>query len=154
MKDYRNAEGQLHREDGPAVIWTSGTQEWYINNKRHRVDGPVLIWSNGSQEWYINGLLSRENGPAVIHANGKQVWYLNDRRHREDGPAIMCADGSQYWYINDLYHRDNGLPFKLNKFNNTMTLANGKKVPMTDDDYEKYKYKPPGQFTKAALREN
>ena len=31
---YYYLNGQLHREDGPAVIYTNGTKEWWINNKR------------------------------------------------------------------------------------------------------------------------
>ena len=50
---YQN--GQLHRTDGPAVIYPDGTQEWWINGQCHREDGPALIYSNGIQEWYING---------------------------------------------------------------------------------------------------
>ena len=26
-----SASGQRHREDGPAVEWSNGTKEWYIN---------------------------------------------------------------------------------------------------------------------------
>ena len=78
----------------------------------------------------------REGGPAVIRVDGTQEWWLNGERHREDGPAAIYADGSQKWYINGKRRRDNSLPYILN----TMTPANGEAVPMTDDDYEKYKY--------------
>ena len=44
----------LHREDGPAVIWSFGKQEWWVKGKRHREDGPAVIWPNGDQEWWIN----------------------------------------------------------------------------------------------------
>ncbi len=47
--------GNLHREDGPAVIWATGTQEWWLNGKRHREDGPAYIGANGTQEWFLNG---------------------------------------------------------------------------------------------------
>ena len=28
--------GELHREDGPAVEYVSGTKHWYLNGERHR----------------------------------------------------------------------------------------------------------------------
>jgi hypothetical protein len=30
---WKNAEGQRHREDGPAVICPSGREYWYLNDK-------------------------------------------------------------------------------------------------------------------------
>jgi hypothetical protein len=54
-KSYRNKEGKIHRDEGPAIIWANGSQIWYRNGKRHREDGPAIIWANGSQEWFLNG---------------------------------------------------------------------------------------------------
>ena len=34
--------GNLHREDGPAVEWADGGYEWWLNGEPHRVDGPAL----------------------------------------------------------------------------------------------------------------
>ena len=47
--------GQLHREDGPAVEYADGYRAWYFNGQRHRTDGPAIILSNGTCAWYING---------------------------------------------------------------------------------------------------
>ncbi len=33
LYEYRNANGQLHREDDPAIEFTNGNKEWYINGK-------------------------------------------------------------------------------------------------------------------------
>ena len=52
---YRNAMGQLHRDDGPAVEWSNGTKSWYQNGLRHRTDGPAIEYSDGGKVWYING---------------------------------------------------------------------------------------------------
>jgi hypothetical protein len=46
---------KFHREDGPAIEYTSGTKKWYINGKRHREDGPACEYNNGDKSWYING---------------------------------------------------------------------------------------------------
>lgn len=60
--------GELHREDGPAIIKYNGTQEWWVNGITHRTDGPAIVYSNGDQEWHKEGKLHRINGPAVIYA--------------------------------------------------------------------------------------
>lgn len=89
--------GQLHREDGPAVIWADGNQEWYRNGLRHREDGPALIYANGNQEWFRNDRRHREGGPAMIWGEN-QYWYRNGQPHRKDGPAVILANGTQVWY--------------------------------------------------------
>jgi hypothetical protein len=98
-------EGQLHREDGPAVIDVYGKQEWYKEGQLHREDGPALIGSNGCQYWYKEGKLHREDGPAVMRVDGSQSWYKEGKLHREDGPAVMRVDGSQSWYKEGQLHR-------------------------------------------------
>ena len=47
--------GELHREDGPAVIYTDGHKEWYLHGNKHRENGPAVEWIGGSKEWYIHG---------------------------------------------------------------------------------------------------
>ncbi len=81
-------------------VYGNGYQKWYLNGNLHREDGPAIIWADGTQKWYLNGNLHREDGPAFIWANGYQMWYLNDNLHREDGPAIIGANGTQKWYLN------------------------------------------------------
>ena len=45
----------LHREDGPAIEWASGSKEWYLNGKPHRVNGPAVEYANGAKYWFLNG---------------------------------------------------------------------------------------------------
>ena len=61
-----NDEGQLHREDGPAVIHPKGknravTEEWYYHGRRHRKDGPAMSFIDGSFAWYYFGDYYRFN---------------------------------------------------------------------------------------------
>ena len=76
--------GQLHREDGPAIEWASGFQSWYRNGKRHREDGPAIEWSSGSKAWCLNGKLHREDGPAIEWSSGSKEWWLNDVNYTEE----------------------------------------------------------------------
>jgi hypothetical protein len=97
---WRNQDGELHREDGPALIDAYGSKFWYRNDELHREDGPAIIYADGSKRWYRNGRCHREDGPAVIYAYGYKVWFRNGQCHREDGPAIIRANGSKEWYLN------------------------------------------------------
>lgn len=46
----------IHREDGPAMILSDGSEEWRINNKLHREDGPAYDYANGRRGWYLHGI--------------------------------------------------------------------------------------------------
>ncbi len=76
---YLNNKGQLHRDDGPAVIYPDGSQAWYKNDEYHRENGPAVIGANGNQFWYKNNQLHRNCGPAIILSNGNQIWYKNGK---------------------------------------------------------------------------
>jgi len=105
--EWHFMNGIRHREDGPAVISASGTEQWYLNGRRHREDGPAVTYAGGAEEWYHHGKKHREDGPAVIWPDGSEKWdgqtewWINDKLHREDGPAIIWSDGSELWSLND-----------------------------------------------------
>ena len=76
IKYYK--DGQFHRENGPAITNTNGTELWYVNGKRHRVDGPAITQLDGSKYWYFNNRLHREDGPAVEWNGGlSKAWYTH-----------------------------------------------------------------------------
>jgi hypothetical protein len=104
---WRNKEGKLHREDGPACEYPSGAKEWYRDGKLHRDDGPAKEYPT-QQRWYRNGHLHRDDGPAIVDADGTREWYRNGRQHRDDGPAVEHPDGFKAWYRRGKLHRDDG----------------------------------------------
>ena len=69
-------DDQLHRTDGPAVVWGNGTHQWYYHGKFHREDGPAITYSCGTRKWYSHGKLSRTDGPAVEDPDGSYGWWL------------------------------------------------------------------------------
>jgi hypothetical protein len=80
-----------------------GNKHYYSDREmiiRHREDGPAVEYTDGDKEWFINGALHREDGPAFEYANDGNAWYINGKLHREDGPAIEYANGGNAWYIN------------------------------------------------------
>jgi hypothetical protein len=47
----------LHREDGPAREFTSGSWTWCQNGMVHRMDGPAMFYRHNSPlMYYINGV--------------------------------------------------------------------------------------------------
>jgi hypothetical protein len=66
----------------------------------HREDGPAIEYASGSKYWYRDGLLHREDGPAIERADGDKSWWRDGKLHREDGPAVEYADGDISWYLN------------------------------------------------------
>ena len=95
-----NAQGQLHRKYGPAVVYADGCRAWYQNGLWHRLDGPAVEFPNGRREWYQNDLLHRLDGPAIEYPDGHREWLQQGRWHRLDGPAIEFPDGRRAWHIN------------------------------------------------------
>jgi hypothetical protein len=87
-------------KDKPYEVDIGGTKRWYKNGELHREDGPAVEYTNGTKHWYQNNLLHRDDGPATEHANGDKYWYQNGELHREDGPAIEYANGVKHWYKN------------------------------------------------------
>ena len=92
--DERNTKrwylnGDLHREDGPAVEYSDGDKYWYLNDSLHREDGPAIEWSNGTKKWYINNKLHREDGPAIEYSDGFNAWFYNDKK-------IHCKDNQEF----------------------------------------------------------
>ncbi|TAL31822.1 MAG: hypothetical protein EPN97_10445 [Alphaproteobacteria bacterium] len=78
----------------------NGGYEYRLNGQLHREDGPAVDSGKGDTWWFRNNLLHREGGPAVEHATGSKWWYKNGALHREDGPAYEGADGTKAWYLN------------------------------------------------------
>ena len=78
-----------------------GTKRWwYHNGNLHRTDGPAVEYASGTKFWYQNGNLHRTDGPAVEYANGRKRWYQNNKLHCTDGPAVEYADGTKSWFLN------------------------------------------------------
>ncbi len=94
--EWRNPQGNLHREDGPAVEYTDGTKEWFLDGQRHRLDGPAVEWADGTKAWWVDDQLHRLDGPAVEHADGRKEWWL-------DGWKISEVD---FWQRTPLSHEE------------------------------------------------
>lgn len=54
-KEFLDDEGLYHSDDGPALIFTSGSYFYYYHGGLHRIDGPAVNWHHGKKEWFIHG---------------------------------------------------------------------------------------------------
>ena len=90
---YKKGTELLHREDGPAVIYKSGTKFWYQNGEHHRVDGPAIEHENGNREWWVNGEHHRTDGPAIEWNDGTKAWWVDGKRLSAEKEEIL----NQWW---------------------------------------------------------
>jgi hypothetical protein len=70
--------GQLHREDGPAIEYPAveyynGYRAWYLNGECHREDGPACEWTDGRRSWYLNN--EKLNPEVAVNDPELQVKY-------------------------------------------------------------------------------
>jgi len=52
----------IHRNENNEMIWpkkykySNGTQFWYFEGDLHREEGPAIIWPDGKKEWFLDGV--------------------------------------------------------------------------------------------------
>lgn len=101
---WYNETGQLHRDDGPAVVMYSQNaakiyEEWRKNGLIWKEDGPAVIeyfesGEKASESWFNEkSRLHRSKAPAHIKyekdgAVNQEEYYENGLLHRLDGPAV------------------------------------------------------------------
>ena len=73
-------------------INNAGTKRWYMNHHLHKEDGPAIEYSDGSNYWFINGKLHREDGPAIEYPDGIKFWYYQSKE-------IDCKDNEEFLRI-------------------------------------------------------
>lgn len=71
-------------------VYRNGPKQWWLNGNLHREDGPAVEYADGTKMWYLYGERHREDGPAVEYydkgkyASGALWWYLNGIRMTEE----------------------------------------------------------------------
>jgi len=78
---WRNESGRLHREDGPAIEYTGGDKEWWLNGKYHRENGPAVESVNGRKEWWLNGryVSEQEHAWRVRHQYFDKIYAMPEK---------------------------------------------------------------------------
>ena len=67
--------------------YTNGTKVWLKEGNLHREDGPAIEYEDGYKAWWIEGSLRREDGPAVEYSNGIKLWYLEGKYYNNKIPS-------------------------------------------------------------------
>jgi hypothetical protein len=83
------------------IVGEDGVTCWYLNDELHREDGPAIIYRDGDETWYLYGKKHRVDGPAVNWGFVKK-WCFEEKKHRLDGPAVIYDDGDKEWWIDDV----------------------------------------------------
>ena len=124
-KRWRNEEAQLHRLDGPAIVFANGAKTWWINDKRF------------TEEKFHNHPKSTHWPKMTVDGQGTQ-FYRNKKGefHRLDGHAVIYTSGknkgsANYW-INDKL-------FSEEEFNNHPDSTHWPKMKVDNDGDKKWK---------------
>lgn len=121
---------QIHRTEGPAVVFEDGSYIWCLQGKVSRTNGPALVFQKQYMEWRVDGKPHRVDGPAKLAATLiLKEWRIKGELHRVDGPAIEMDHTLEqlrkdkhfprlpYWKVeffsNGLPHRDHPLAAKI-----------------------------------------
>lgn len=85
ITEYRNNHGQLHREIGPAIEYSDGDYEWYMDGRLHNLNGYARCLKNAQTtylEYYVYGKRynSIEDYYNFVHKNNKIKVKQNIRK--------------------------------------------------------------------------
>ena len=70
---YKKNTKIWHNPYGPAFISHDVSKSYWIENKLHRLDGPAIIYSDGNIEYYIN---CKELSKEKFEVHPKRLKYL------------------------------------------------------------------------------
>jgi hypothetical protein len=120
---------QIHRTEGPAVVFDDGSYIWYLQGKRSRTNGPSTLIKNPLfREWRIGGKLHRKDGPAIEYAQTLEQL----RKDKHLGPVNYSLE---FWviefYVNGVPHRDHPHAAKITGYLGKVCVEfwnNGRKI--------------------------
>ena len=74
--DYADLSNNLHRDDGPAIIYANGTKAWFQHGMRHREDGPAYIGHDGRKVWFLydKAVTEEEFNTVTDRTQRKLIW--------------------------------------------------------------------------------
>ena len=111
---WRDDFGELHRDGGlPAIEYSDGGKQWWVNGKRHRDGGlPAIDFSDGTKSWWVNGTeVSEEQAKFIHRIKMKRIkryyWKWYDITYRIDKPAFKAR------MMRDLDALENDLGYQL-----------------------------------------
>ena len=80
-------------------IDADGNKEWFLNGELHREDGPAIEFANGNKAWYLHGKYHREDGPAFEGTSGWHRWCLEDEEVEPETLVDLWLEREVFcWY--------------------------------------------------------
>jgi hypothetical protein len=64
--------GAQSQYEGNCVEWRTPCEDSGGHGKIHRENGPAVVWCDGGEEWWTNGQIRRVIWPVVL-ADGREV---------------------------------------------------------------------------------
>jgi len=125
-----NGRGQLHNENGPAVLYPSGHEFWYNNGQLHNDNGPAVRNPGiNASIYYKHGKVSRplDSGGAYWDQMGGYAFAV-DGKASDKGKraALYNADlGMHVHCKNGIIHNLSGPAIKFNTLSNKFHFING-----------------------------
>lgn len=58
----------------------------------HRDDGPAAIRDDGLRYWYVHGVLDRRGGPSVERPDGAKQWHKDHRMELPRRPVRFSLE--------------------------------------------------------------
>ena len=92
-------------------VYSNGNKSWYFNGELHREDGPAIEYSDGYKEWYLNGeeLIEEEfnarmkpstdnvNNPSHYgQGNIEAITYIEDVLTEEEYVGYLRGNIAKY----------------------------------------------------------
>ncbi len=123
---YKN--GNLHREDGPAIEWSNGTKYWYLEGQEYsKKEFNEKTKKPAAKKTAVKKLTAKKAAAAtkllklgwdklvpknftgiIVRPDKTRYWYKDGKIHREDGPAVEYEDGAEFWWFEGKRHREGG----------------------------------------------
>jgi hypothetical protein len=70
-------DGKFHSKDNqPAIHYSNGNRFWFSHGVLHREDGPAIKWCDGRDEYYLKGVKYSEEDYYSIVENDTQINKL------------------------------------------------------------------------------
>lgn len=97
-KYWRDENGKLDRDGGPAFVGRDGTLWWYTHGKLDRDGGPALEYAGGTKEWFRKGVKHNLYGPAVDYSGDDSLWdmdnewWVDGKKYTEEEFPAAVAD--------------------------------------------------------------
>ena len=89
------------KEQPECRLYADGTKYWLLNGELHREDGPAIELANGTKEWFLYGEYHREDGPAVEYAGGSKWWRLNGKIVHPETLVDLQLSRGVFCYYNE-----------------------------------------------------